>query len=69
MTCPYCAPHYTLLNLYLASMRQSVPIDMRISISSNPSPEEEITCASSPTTENVIEDKDEIKPRFKFCCM
>jgi len=52
-----------------ASMRQSVPIDMRVSISSNPSPEDEITCASSPTTENVIEDKDEIKPRFKFCCM
>ena len=50
-------------------MCQSIPIDMRISISSNPSPEEEITCASSPTTENVIEDKDEIKPRFKFCCI
>ena len=50
-------------------MRQSVPIDMRISISSNPSPEDEITSVNSPTTENVIEDKDELKPKFKFCCM
>ena len=56
----------TLIYLYLASIRQSVPIDMRISISPNPSPEDEITCASSPATENVIEDKDEVNDEAKY---
>jgi len=52
-----------------ASMRPSASIDIRSSISSNPSPEDEITCISAPTDENVIEDSDELNPKFKFCCM
>ena len=50
-------------------MQPSVSIDIRTSISSNPCPEDEITCISAPNDQNVIEDSDELKPKFKFCCM
>ena len=59
----------SLISNFLASMRKSVPIDMRVSISSNPSPEDEISSVSVSANENVIEDTDQFKPKFKFCCM
>ena len=43
---------------YSASMRPSASIDIRSSISSNPSPEDEITCISAPTNGNVIDDNE-----------
>lgn len=55
-----------------ATIRRSTdtPIDMRnTNISSDPLPEDTLKSKTASTTTDVIEDNEEFKPKFKFCCM
>ena len=53
-----------------ASIRSSQQLGERVSISSNPLPtENEISHVSDEKGNNKIDDDEDFKPKFKFCCM
>ena len=53
-----------------ASIRSSQQLGERVSISSNPLPtESEISHMSDEKSNNKIDDDEDFKPKFKFCCM
>lgn len=53
-----------------ASIRSSQQLSERVSISSNPLPtDNEISHVSDEKSNNKIGDDEDVKPKFKFCCM